>query len=447
MADIRVRSTDGSNADDGSSWALSKADLHTVTTGGLAAAGAGGTCYVSQAHAQTQASAVTLASPGTYDNLTKVICGNDAADPPTSVETAASVTNSSSGGMTLTGSAYYRGIDLKLTATGVTTTITINNDTAKTRTTLDTCSILLSGNAGNVVVGVASSNSRSIQRWDSLSLKMPNATGGTVQIYNAQIRWDGGALLTQTNLPTILFTPQSGYGCDLEVHGVDLSLLGSGKSLVSGATEPVAARITFRNCKLGSSVSLVSAAPAVSGVRVSAYNCDSGDTNYRLWIEDHVGTILDETTLVMTGGATDGTTTVAWKMTTNASASDLVPLVSDAFGEWNDTTASSKTVTVEILHDSATNLTDAEVWVKVEYLGTSGVPLGSVASDQRATPLTTAADQTASSVTWTTTGMSNPNKQKLSVTFTPQEKGSFVARVYLAKASKTIYVNPEITVS
>ena len=43
--------------------------------------------------------------------------------------------------------------------------------------------------------------------------------------------------------------------------------------------------------------------------------------------------------------------------------------------------------------------------------------------------------------------MSNPNKQKLSVTFTPQQIGTIKCRVCLAKTSKTVYVDPIATLS
>lgn len=448
MADIRVRSTDGNNADEGSTWALAVADLHTATTGGLAKAGAGGKCYASQSHAQTTAGAVTLASAGSYDNPTYVVCGNDAADPPTAAATTATVTNSSTGGFTFTGSAYYRGVTFQCTA-AVTTDFKLNNGTAKARSVFDNCSLISTqGSAGTFNFGLASANSRATIDLIDTNVKLPNSTSSGLNIYNARVHWHGGALQSQTNLPTTLIIPQNGYGCDVELLNVDLSVLGSGKSLVSAANEPSVSRIVFRDCKLGSGVSLVSATPAVATMRVEAFNCDSGDTNYRLWIEDFAGTITDETTLVMTGGATDGTTPISWKMASNANTSELVaPLASPEMAIWNETTGSSKTVTVEILHDSATNLTDAEVWLEVSYLGTSGFPLGSTVSDHRADILTTAADQTASSATWTTTGMTNPNKQKLSVSFTPQEKGNFTGRVVLAKASKTIYVNCEMTVS
>jgi hypothetical protein len=61
--------------------------------------------------------------------------------------------------------------------------------------------------------------------------------------------------------------------------------------------------------------------------------------------------------------------------------------------------------------------------------------------------LTTPAAQTASTATWTTTGLTTPNTQKLEVTFTPQKKGLVQARVVLAKASKTIYVDSKLTVA
>lgn len=187
--------------------------------------------------------------------------------------------------------------------------------------------------------------------------------------------------------------------------------------------------------------------------RVSMYNCDSADTNYRLWIETYAGNIKSETTIVRTGGASDGTTTVSWKMASSANAnSTTIPLMSDEVVRWNDTVAAAVTATVEVVHDSqgagtGAAFTNEEVWLEVMYLGTSGVPLGSFVSNTKADVLATAADQPTSTATWTTTGLTTPVKQKLSVTFTPQEKGYIHARVYLGKASKTLYVDPKITVA
>lgn len=58
MADLYVRSTDGNNADDGSTWALAEADLHST------AWAAGSRIFVSDVHSQSTAGNVAIASGG-----------------------------------------------------------------------------------------------------------------------------------------------------------------------------------------------------------------------------------------------------------------------------------------------------------------------------------------------------------------------------------------------
>jgi hypothetical protein len=70
-----------------------------------------------------------------------------------------------------------------------------------------------------------------------------------------------------------------------------------------------------------------------------------------------------------------------------------------------------------------------------------------VVSDAKTNYLATAADQTDSSESWTTTGLTTPVKQKLAVTFTPQEKGVIMWRVVLSKPSVTVYVDSKAVVS
>ena len=92
-------------------------------------------------------------------------------------------------------------------------------------------------------------------------------------------------------------------------------------------------------------------------------------------------------------------------------------------------------------------MTDQQIWLEVQYLGTSGFPLGAFIDDAAADYLAVASNQTASSVAWTTTGLTNPNKQKLSVTFTPQEKGFIHAVVKVAMASKTVFICPKLEIT
>lgn len=177
------------------------------------------------------------------------------------------------------------------------------------------------------------------------------------------------------------------------------------------------------------------------------HNCDATDTNYRLWEETYAGSTKQETTVVRTGGASDGTTPLSWRLASNTLA-EYPTLVHESpeIVRWNETIGSAITATIEILTDNVT-LTDAECWLEVQYLGTSGFPLSLFISDAKADILATAANQTTSTEAWTTTGIGTPVKQKLSVTFTPQEKGFIHAVVKLAKPSTTVYVDPELTVT
>jgi hypothetical protein len=229
---------------------------------------------------------------------------------------------------------------------------------------------------------------------------------------------------------------------------VDLSLLGSGKNLVDVTNMTGKSLVSFENCKLGSSVTVATGTFSNAGgngsVEIRLVNCDSADTNYRYHKQNYHGTITQESTIVRTGGASDGTTPISRKMVSTANTKIYSPLVMDDIVFWNETTGSSQTATIEVVTDNVT-LTDAECWLEVEYLGTSGFPISSLVNDRVTDDVFgTPANQTTSSETWTTTGLTTPVKQKLAVAFTAQEKGYVRIRVMLAKASTTVYVCPQV---
>lgn len=445
MSNIYVRSTDGSNADNGSTWALAKASI-----GGAAAIDAAGdTIFFSQAHSESFAGA-TVAIAGTQASPSKLICGNDAVEPPTAVATTASFTQSDNTSFGVSGWFYAYGLkwNIGLDNSCVMTLSSNSND----RQVWEKCQFIFATTVGNFsrLQTCGGSNAQKTV-WKNCDIKFAQA----VQRIDARgtFIWQGGSVLAGSASDTTALIEQSGArGGRFLVEGVDLSNLPAAVNLVNTTGTPGSVNNgVFRNCKLPASWSgalQTGGMGSAPGCRYEMYNCDSADTNYRLWVEDYAGSIKQETTLVKTGGASDGTTPIAWKMTSGADAEyPHQTLRSPEIVQWNETTGSAITVTIDILHDSATNLKDDEVWLEVQYLGTSGVPLGSFVSDAKADVLATAADQTASGATWTTTAMANPNKQKLSVTFTPQEKGFIHAVVHLAKASKTVYVDPLLQVS
>ena len=189
--------------------------------------------------------------------------------------------------------------------------------------------------------------------------------------------------------------------------------------------------------------SLMATPPNQGGLRVIATNVDSSDTNYRTMAVGWNTSLRTDTVVTRTGGATDGTTPISWVITTGSMAYPLVVFDAPTMLAWNETTGSPVTVTVHVLTDGVT-LKDDDAWLEVVYLDDAGYPLGALVSDERPSQLAAAADQDASTATWTTTGITTPVKQKLSVTFTPREKGYVQARVRMARPSSVIYVCPKL---
>lgn len=443
MANIYVRSTDGSDADNGSTWALAKATL----SGAAAIDAAGDTIYVSNNHAESSASAQTIALAGTAASPVRVICGNDGAEPPTAVATTATVTTTVGSDITISGSCFIHGVTFNIGSGNNLARLILATDGSAY--IFNECGIVFVNTNVTSRLVLGSSNVSSTECYVSLkncTLKFGSTSQG-LHVNKCRFEMIGGSIASGGSTPSSLILAAVDT-VHVTIKDFDFSNFGTTFNFLASALS-VNGRVDIINCKLPASWSggVVAGAPTMPGFRASMYNCDSGSQNYRLWIETYAGSIKSETTLVRTGGASDGTTSLSWKLTTTANANEYVaPLITDDMAVWIDTTG-SKNITVDILHDSTTALTDAEVWLEIDYLGSSAQPLGTPASDKRATVLTTAADQTTSSATWTTTGMTNPNKQKLEVTFTPQMKGFVYARVCLAKASYTIYVDPEPVIS
>lgn len=444
MTDRYIRSADGSDADNGSTWGLAKATLAGVD----AIDTAGDRLFVADGHSESTAADVTLAFAGTVAAPTRLLCVNDTADPepPTALATGASVATTGASKITVTGNVVGHGITFSV-GTGALNYNGQWNQTSYQKQQWTDCEFIMAGtNGGNRLLFGQSA-------WSNTELVNPKFKfGSTAQKVNCRgrVRINGGSFLAGGSSPANGVFETDSAACSVLVDGFDFSGAAAAVNLAAGGGLS-SAKIVIRNSKLPASWSggVVHTALTAPTGRVEMWNCDSADTNYRMWIETFSGSIRDETTLVKTGGASDGDTPLSWKFASNANAQfPLFPIVSpEIFSERITTVGSAKTITVDILHDSLTNLQDDEIWLEVQYLGTSGVPLSLFAHDAVADVLATAADQTASSATWTTTGMTNPNKQKLSVTFTPQEKGVVICRVKCAKPSYTVYVDPVAQVS
>lgn len=449
MAVYYCRSTDGNNADTGATWALAKADLHTATTGALAtASGAGDVVYVSQAHSQSTTAAVTLSPLGTAANPTKIIGVSDAAEPPTALTNPASAVIATGAGayaLTIVGFGYWEGLVFKAGVGSASTVAHLQIGTTSTPTANVFKNCLFeqgSSGASRIQLGAGGAGANDdIQVTLINPIFKFNATSQYILTACGRVRWIGGSIDAAGSIPTTLLQPGSGVGttCDLIISGADLSAITGNLVLISAAAT---GKIEFRNCKLGAGVTLTTGTPPGPGcVEVFAYNCDSADTNYMFAYRGYGGSVDTVTGQYLSGGSTVDSQAIALKGVSSAGTTFTQPLTIPVSPIYVDTVGSAKTVTVEIAQDSAAAaLTESEIWLEVEYLGTSGYPISSVATDHNSTILSLSSTaQTTSTATWT--GLTNPTKQKLAVTFTPQEKGYIQLRVCLAKASTTVYID------
>lgn len=444
MANIYVRSTDGNDADNGSTWALAKATV----AGAAAIDAAGDSIYLSQAHAESTTANQDWNFAGTSANPVKIIAGNDGASPPTTLATASITIDGGTYTITTKGAAYFYGLDFHI-GTSTNRANAVLAGTSDSTQVFDTCGFYVgtSDSYAGVYIGV-SGNAFSNVEW--LNCHYEGASSNLRLPVNGRFTWNGGTVGTTghhlfSHVGTGDNAATSFNPTSLVVNGVDLSGVNSAKSLINNICEGVLAR--FTDCKLPSSWTGSPCAGTMHcGSRVEVINCDSADTHYNLWIKDYAGEIVDETTIVL--DASDGTTTLSWKMTSASTCSLASTLQSGQIMRWNDTVGSSVTATIEFLIDSATTLYTSDVWAEITYLGTSGVPLASIDLDSKFVPLASAVECTTGAGLGSWSGESGSAKSyKFSHTFTPQEVGFLVAKIVIAKASTTIYVNPKLTVS
>lgn len=446
MADIYVRSTTGSDANSGlTNWGNAKATL----AGAAAIDAAGDRIFVSSVHSSTLTSSTTYNIAGTASDPVQILSVNDSASPATALENGAYISTEGAFGITFNGSFYAEGLSIESGKTSGGAGGVINlAQTSQSTQTFRLCNLFISttSSGGRLQVGQGGAENITLRLIDC-TLKFASSGQG-ITLQQGRMEIDGGSIASGSTALTSGFinTIGASRGQHFVIRGMDLTNIGSASPLVkAGLGTPLYGR--FQNCRLpaGWSGSLTTGS-LVSGERYSLYNCDSSSANYRLWIEDYAGSIRDETSIVRTGGATDGTTPIAWRMASSANTKNIGSVLeTDDIAVWNDSTGSSKTLSVEITHSSPSLLTDSEVWIEVRYLGSSAAPVSVPVTNRRSDILATPSNQPTSSVAWT--GSAQTYKQKLSVTFTPQMKGFIYARVVLARPSTTIFVcpKPELT--
>jgi hypothetical protein len=177
---------------------------------------------------------------------------------------------------------------------------------------------------------------------------------------------------------------------------------------------------------------------------VTLIDCDSGATNYRNELYRFGGNQVTETTIVRTGGASDGTTPVSWKIITDANARWIAPFESLPITVWSDTVG-AKTVSIYGYWNNASVPNNDDIWIEFEGLTDAGSPLSSIATSGKTSFLAANAPIPSDASTWG--GGVTTSKFKMSAAITAAMKGPISVTVKAAKASSTFYIDPKIKIN
>ncbi|AWM37023.1 hypothetical protein GobsT_50750 [Gemmata obscuriglobus] len=381
------------------------------------------------AHAETQASALAYAatSSGNGTKKTAFLCVDDAD----ALATGGSVTTTGASAVSLGMYYYVYGLTVNAGTGANAAAIALG---ASSGNVFERCTFnRVATTAANVTVGGGTSGDNEFR---DCAFTFGNA-GDQLSLNVGRGRFSGGSIAATGTVPTTLLV--NGGSGTYRFRGVDLS--GVTGTLAALGTTPT--DVYLESCRLGSGVTKQpSGSNSPINLRLYLHNCDSSATNTSEYENAAAGIVQTETSVVRTGGASNGTTPMSWLVTSGANTSYYQPLVTSELVQWQDTTGNSKTATVELTTDTA--LTNADCWLEIEYAGNSGHPLASVVTT-RAAPLATPAALTTSSAMWG--GTAKTYKYKLSAAFTPQMKGPVKARVSVARASTTLYVDPLIVIT
>lgn len=372
--------------------------------------------YVSSNHAETQATALTIA-PNTVGGGTNsqptTLCVDETASghvPPTSADlkTTATVSTTGASSLTVTSIGYVYGIAFSAGSGANTVNLIVSG---VGMVTLDACGLILGGTTGGGLdIGVNGSGRILL---NNTTFKVSAAASGIVISGGSPTLWRNTPSAIQgATVPTNLITSIQGV---FILDGVDLSALGSGKNiLLSGATST--GEVDLINCALGASLTIFSAPTASSAPRVRLINCDSAGTNYRTeqsWFE---GAQTVETTIIRTGGASNGATAISQKFANTANVAWWHPLQSFPIAALNAVTGTNRVVTLYGIWNAAALPNNDDIWIEAQYLGSAAGPQASFANNSKANILASNAALTADSTSaWDSLVTARANSHTYSV--------------------------------
>ncbi len=436
MADLFQDTDAGSDANDGTTWALAKLTIEGL----LAVMSAGDRGWIQGAASDAVAGNRSITSPGTAANpciITGVVDGTT-NEPPILSDLAVTLPLIS---------APNAGNDLIFA--GFSTWVNIHLSTNDKLTIGQRVEI-------TIINGKMTMQDDAVNQTAMLTLidSVLETIANSASFLTLDLTMIGGSILS-TTAATLTDGIVNAFGAsNCELIGVDIS--GRGTTAIVG-NETASNDVVLRNCKIPAVFNLFASAPTGLGT-VECIGCSdttsvsATDSIQDYEYQDTHGTVLLDVTAVRTGGADDDATGAYSYGLTPAASSTLESSASSLKSRWMSVWLDGgvNTLTVYIANDSAsTDYNEDEVWVEFytpDVGDTAQYDQNFDPADARLFASSTAVtDDTGS--TWGTGGN---NHQKMSVTVTTGYTGWAYARLHLAKRSATpdtLFLDPRIEVS
>ena len=282
--------------------------------------------------------------------------------------------------------------------------------------------------------------------------------------YNGSFRMFGGRFFRTSGSINNLSTGNfGGAGGNYELYGVDLTDVTNTlfANVGSNFTSDDKMTITMDLCQLSSAVDTSDLyfnedfAKPLHKISITRCSSSSSDAEHRFYSKLYAGVITDDTAIYRDGSTAfeDSNQKVSLKVVTNTNNSLFAPLAFD-FPTTFAALSSASTDTLRIYILSADTLTDNDIWAEAVYPDGTTKNVGNIATSNGNTiassfvvdPLSTGTTLTTNTEAWT--GRTTENRYQIDIDTSGDAGADCVPRIrlYIAKASSTIYLDTTVDV-
>jgi hypothetical protein len=365
---------------------------------------ANNTIYVGDNHAESQATAIAIAPTGTNTSVSKIVCHNHSGPyPPTAndLKTTATVSTTAAANLTLTpvGVLYVYGVTFAAAVGASAGVGFIILALGNTYCSFDNCVFKLANTAASANTIQINTTAAGVVVWNNCTVSF-----GHVQNYieagvvNFSWQNTGPILASGSAIPTgLLAASANGRLMSIVLEALDLSQLTG--SLDRQTVGQEMGNWLLKDCKLNASMTIPT--PLAFGQTVQLVRSDSSGTGYKSARYQYEGTETTETSITRVGGASDPTGQAqSRKIVTTANSQWLRPFRAEPYAIWNSTTGANVTVTVCGTVNAGALPNNDDIWLEVEYLGSSASPLGTMITTTKANLLAANATVASDGSTW-----------------------------------------------